>query len=153
MRMIEKGGLLMATGAAAAAFVSGCGSPGNETVTTSVPPTPAPKIGKVICNAIDLNKWRSTGNKLQTDRAAAALGVTDEQVQDGKIGEANCDPAVPSGPVGEGQAVVVTIRGVEGIEGNACLVIGLNSGNHAPQPHHSYHGIIAACAAPPGAEA
>lgn len=145
----ERGGFLLATGATAAALLVGCGGTGNETVTHAVPPSPAPKVGRIICEALKPGKWKPTGGQLQADRAASALGVTDQQIEDGKIGEADCDPAVPADPVGAGQAVVVTIKGIKGIEDKACLVIGLNSGGHAPEPHHSYHGVIAACAAPP----
>lgn len=153
MKIIERSALLATGLTAAALFVGGCGNSSSTETIRVEPGNPAtPKeAGKIVCQAINLRQWEDIGNTaLQVDKTAATLGVTGRQMQDGKVGEAKCDTPVPADPVGAGEGVVVTVNGQEGIENKKCLVVGLNSGGHPPEPHHAYHGIIAACAAPVG---
>ncbi|HVV66611.1 MAG TPA: hypothetical protein VHB72_00875 [Candidatus Saccharimonadales bacterium] len=151
MRSIERGQALLATGMATAAlFAGGCGGNSRTETVQAGPANPAmPKeVGKIVCHAIRAGKWRTAGNALQTGRVAEALGVTAQQVEHGKIGDAECNAPVSSDPVGAGEAVVVRVDGEKDILPEDCLVLGLHSGKHPPLPHHSYRGIIAACAAP-----
>ena len=127
---------------------SGCGSSTKppETFSGSGSQKTVPHhAGEILCRALSPDTWQPAAGNVNADAVARALGVSDAQVLDGKIGAASCDPPIAADTV-LASGVKVLVEGID--ESPDCLVIGVFSGPAPPQPGYSYSKVHAVCAAP-----
>jgi hypothetical protein len=100
-----------------------------------------------VCSKDVSPAWVSaTQTDFNLGKIASALGVTYQQVERGKFGEANCKPGIMASNIMSGQLNIIGVASVS----KECLVIGVDTGKSSKPPVSSeiYNNVLALCVAP-----
>jgi len=113
--------------------VVGCAEPSGNGPTS----TPTPESTIVACDTKNSNEWTLVPSDLNIPVLAERLGVSQEQMQQGGFGPAECERAISPQEVEEGSALL-RIKGI----GERCLAIGFQ-GPPTNQPHKDVYAVCA----------
>jgi hypothetical protein len=120
----------------------GCGEPSSNEPTPTAISTPSSTPDStpgtpIACETKNPDEWTRVPSNLDIPALAERLGISQEQMQQGGFGPAECERAISPQEVAEGSALL-RIKGI----GERCLAIGFQG----PPTDLSQKGVYAVCA-------